>query len=76
MLNYLIKKQLSKRGENFFIDLRAAFDSVNREVLVREMRKRRVSEGLVVRCEEVLRETRHRVRQGGRVGERIWSGGG
>lgn len=42
------------------MDLRAAFDSVNRGVLVETMRKKKMREGLVKRVEEVIRETRAR----------------
>lgn len=48
----------------FFVDLRAAFDSVDREILWRAMKKRGIREGLVKRCEDILRETRNRVRVG------------
>lgn len=55
-----------------FIDLRVAFDSANRERLVRAMRERGVREGLVVRVEEIIRETRSRMRMGGKVGKKFW----
>lgn len=58
----------------FFADLRTAFDSVDREKLVEAMRKRRVREGLVVRCEELIRETRNRVRVGREVRKVFWTG--
>jgi len=41
-----------------------AFDSVNREVLGKRMRERRVGEELISTCEDMLRETRNRVRVG------------
>lgn len=47
------------------MDLRAAFDSVDRRVLMETMRKRGVREGLVESIKEMLRETRSRVRVGG-----------
>lgn len=42
VLNYLINRQIAKKGKEmlgFFIDLRAAFDRVNRKVLVGELRR-------------------------------------
>ena len=59
-----------------FVDMKAAFDSVDREVLVKAMRGRGVREGLVVRCEEVLRETKGRVRVGEEGGEYFWTARG
>ena len=40
-LNYLINRQVNRKGKKmiiFFIDLKAAFDSVDREVLIKAMR--------------------------------------
>lgn len=54
-----------------FVDIKAAFDSMNREILMEGMRKRGVREELVVRCKEVLRETVDMVGKGG--GE-LWDG--
>jgi len=64
VLNYLVKEICKEEGKlvAFFVDLRAAFDSVDREVLGKEMKKRGVRERLVRRCEDMLRETRNRVR--------------
>lgn len=42
-LNYLINRQLGKKGGKMttvFIDLRAAFDSVDREKIIRAMREK------------------------------------
>lgn len=52
-----------------FINLKAAFDSVYRRVLVDTMRRKGIREGLVRRVKEVFRETRSRVRVGWEVGE-------
>ncbi|KMQ93569.1 flagellar attachment zone protein 1-like protein [Lasius niger] len=62
-----IKRQLGKKGGKMtavFIDLKAAFDTVDREVVVKAMRERRVRKGLVVRVEKMLTETKSRVRVG------------
>jgi len=79
VLNYLVNRQIHKdRGKliAFFVDLRAAFDSVDREVLGKAMRERGVREGLVKRCEDMLRETRNRVRVGEGLSEVFWTGRG
>lgn len=55
-----------------FVDMKTAFDSVDREKLIETMRKRGVREGLVRRCKEVLRETSNRVRIGEKEGEIFW----
>lgn len=48
-----------------FVDMKAAFDSMDREILLKNKeRKREMKEDLVVRCEEVLKETMSRVRVG------------
>ena len=47
VLNHVINRQVTRMERKmviFFIDLKAAFDSVNRDVLVRAMRKRGVKE--------------------------------
>jgi len=69
-LNYLINKYLAKRKGMFvalFVDLKAAFDSVDRGVLLEAMRERGIREGLVSRVEEIMRETRNRVRIEGEI---------
>jgi len=60
VLNSLINKGIAKRkGEMVvtFVDMKAAFDSVDREILIRMMRRKEIRESLVVRCEEMLEET-------------------
>jgi len=67
VMNYLINRQLEKKGGRlvaFFVDLKAAFDSVDREVLIGAMREREVREGITKRVEQVLGETKSRVRVG------------
>jgi len=71
VLNYLVNKRLSREGGKvvaFFVDLKAAFDSVDREVLERVLKERGVREGLVIRCMDLLRERKSRVRIGVRQG--------
>ena len=79
VLNYLINRQICRRGRQmvlFFVDLRAAFDSVDRVKLIAALRGRGVKEGTVKRCEEVLGEIGFRVRIGEEVGEKFWTGRG
>jgi len=79
VLNYLVGRQLSRKKGGLvacFVDLKAAFDSVDREVLGRALREQGVRKRLVERCVDVLRETRNRVRVGGEVSEVFWTGRG
>jgi len=59
-----------------FVDLRAAFDSMYRGILLIATRERGVREGLVERVAEVLRETKSRVKAGGEVEEGSWTARG
>lgn len=43
--------------------MKAAFVSVDRDMLVESIKKREVREGLVSRCEEMLRETMSRIKE-------------
>lgn len=75
MLNFLINRQLGKEGGKLvalFMDMKAAFDSVDREVLIGIMRELGIREGLTIRAEQVVRETRSRVRIGKEMGESFW----
>lgn len=70
-LNYLINRQVNrKKGKMMilFVDMKAAFDSVDRGKLIEAMRRRGVREGIVRRCMEILRETSCKVRVGDREG--------
>jgi len=70
ILNYLINRQTGRKEGKLmalFVDLRA-FNSMDRGELIRTMRGRGVKEGMVERVEEMLRETRSRVRIGRTVG--------
>lgn len=78
-INYLINRQIEKRGGKLvalFVNLRAAFDSVDRETMIGAMKEQGIREGLVKRVEQVLRETKCRVRAGGRVRECFWTARG
>lgn len=79
VINYLVNRQLSRKEGRFviiFIDQKTAFDSVDRAVMIEAIRERGVREGLIERVEEVIRETRSRVRVGGKIGESFWTARG
>lgn len=74
-LNYLINRQIEKEKGKMtvtFIDLKAAFDSVNKDELIKTMRVKGVRKGLINRVEEVLRESKSRIRIGTQCGEVFW----
>jgi len=74
-LNYLINRQLGKVKGGLtvlFVDLKAAFDSVDRDILIRTMRERGVREGLIDRIEVILRETKSKVRIENQCSEEFW----
>jgi Reverse transcriptase (RNA-dependent DNA polymerase) len=79
VLNYLINKQINKKEDKmvaFFIDLKAAFHSVDRGKLIEAMRERKVRGTLIAKCEDMLREIRNRIKIGEERGENFWTGGG
>lgn len=55
VLNYIVQRQINKTKRKIvclFVDLKAAFDTVDREIMVKALRERGVSEELVERVEE------------------------
>lgn len=75
VLNYLINRQIERRGGKvvvLFVDMKAAFDSMDRETLLMAMRERGVRESLVKRCGEVLRKTISKVKVGEKEGKKFW----
>jgi len=76
VLNFLVNRQRKRKGGMVvatFVALKAAFDSVDREVLMEAMRGRGVREGLRSRIEEVYREKRSRVKVGEKIGQNFWT---
>lgn len=75
VLNYTVSKKVTERNGKLvvlFVEMRAAFDSVGREVMIEYMRRMGVRGGLMVRCEEtVLAETVGRVKVENREGSRF-----
>lgn len=79
ILNYLINRQIEKKGGKMvmmFVDLKAAFDSMDRGKLEEALRERGVRKGLVGRIMEILGETKCRVRVGRETGESFWTARG
>lgn len=58
------------------MDLKTAFDSVDKKVLFEVMREREMREGLRSRVEEIYGETRSKVRIGMSLGESFWTASG
>lgn len=56
-----------------FMNLKAAFDSMNRGVLIKAMREREIRERLIGRVEEMVKETKSTVRIEGEIGESFWT---
>lgn len=79
-INYLVNRCMyrKERGEMIalFVDLKEAFDSVDKGILIRTMREKGIKEGLVKRVEVMLRDTKSRVRVGDEIGEEFYTGKG
>jgi hypothetical protein len=64
-LNHIIGNEIKKRGSKiyaFFVDLKAAFDNVERYLLWEYLRKKGINEHLATKIEEIYEETISRVR--------------
>lgn len=75
VLNYVVNRQIGRAGRKLvalFVDLRAAFDLVDKGVLVKTMKGKGIREELVRRVKEVIKETRSRVRAGREIREGFW----
>ncbi|XP_063912037.1 uncharacterized protein LOC135128890 [Zophobas morio] len=76
ILHHLIEKELLKEGGRVHalsVDLKAAFDTVDRECLRECMERRGLSEKLIVAAREIYRETVTRVRVRGIESEMFWT---
>lgn len=70
-IRFTVNRQIGRAREKLialFVDLRAAFDTVDKGILVEIMRRKGVREGLVRKAEKVVRETKSRVKADGRRG--------
>lgn len=71
----MIQNRIEKKGRKLvtgFVDLKAAFESVDREVVIEAMRERGIRKGLVERVGELLKETKSRMKMRGKLGENFW----
>lgn len=60
ILNYAVEKKISKKERKvyaFFVDLKAAFDIVNREKLRTIMKRKEINRHLIKKIEEIYEET-------------------
>jgi len=74
-LNYLVGREI-ERGRRVvaaLVDLKAAFDTVDRRILGKRMEEEGVSKRLRERIEEIYKETGCRVRVGENYGRRFWT---
>lgn len=71
VVNYLINRQLSRKRGSLtmtFVDLKAVFNSMDKEALIEAMKRRG---RLITRVEELLRETQSRVKVGEDMNEKF-----
>lgn len=75
ILNHIVQKaKIEKRKVySIFVDLKAAFDTVNREKLWKVMEEVGISEGLIERIKELYKETKSNVRTEEGNTEEFWT---
>lgn len=76
VLNHIVGRELKKKGGKvvaMFVDLKAAFDTVDRRKLWEAMEKHGISERLRKRIQEIYVETTSRVRIGQEMGREFWT---
>lgn len=76
LLNYMLGREIAKRGGKLiicFVDLKAAFDMVDREKMREALKRRGVSEWMCERITEMYEETKCGVRIGEKMGESLWT---
>lgn len=56
------------------MDMKTAFALVNRDILLKNMRSIEVREGLVVKCEKMLKETVTTLKVRNKEGRKFWTG--
>lgn len=59
-----------------FVDLKVAFDSVDRGRLIKAMREREIREGLIMRLEEIIDKSKSKVKVEGEVKKGFWTARG
>lgn len=76
VLNHLVQRTVEEKGDHLFVafvDLRAAFDTVNRTKLWRYMEEYGISGGLVNRAKEMYEETRVKIRTDSGTTREFWT---
>jgi len=76
ILQHVIRREVRKKGGKmygFFMDLKAAFDRVDRKRLWKAMEKRGVRRGLTERVKEIYESTKCAVRSQGKRSEWFWT---
>ena len=76
LLNLLIDRELEKKGGQLiacFVDYKAAFDTVDRNVLWKIMERKGVNKWLIGRIKDIYKETKNVVRVGDRKSEVFWT---
>lgn len=74
MVNYLINRQLSRKRGSLtmtFVDLKTVFNSMDKGALIEAMKRRGIRGRLITRVEELLRETKSRVKVGEDMNEKF-----
>ncbi|XP_066597110.1 golgin subfamily A member 6-like protein 22 [Prorops nasuta] len=75
-LNFLVNREVEEKGGGMvgcFIDLRAAFDTIDRGKLWKELERKGVSRDLREAIEGVYRETACKVKRGKEMGGKFWT---
>lgn len=76
ILQHIIEKELVKeKGKlfTFFVDLKAAFDKVDRKILWEAMKKLGISPKLIDRIKRIYEETKCKVKVGENKSEEFWT---
>ncbi|XP_017879159.1 trichohyalin-like, partial [Ceratina calcarata] len=76
ILQHVVEKELKRKGGKifaFFIDLKSAFDKVDRRKVWLAMRERGIREGLIERTKEIYEETRNTIRLENGMTEEFWT---
>lgn len=76
ILNHVIQREIRRKGGRifgFFMDLKSAFDKVDRKILWEVMERRGIRKVIVERVKEIYMSTKNVVRVDRRVSERFWT---
>lgn len=79
VLNYIVNREIAKKKGRlfaFFVDLKAAFDKVDRDKLDQELTRLKIRTQLRERIMEIYKETRNIVKIGNRRSKEFWTKNG